>query len=67
MTVENLFVNVFPDYHLGYIRVVSINGEHRATERTCDGLSAEELANLMNRECLAYYLIGSYWTIVVEV
>ncbi len=65
ITVNNLFVNVFKDALLGYIRVVQIGANNVAEERTAEGFSTIEMANLLQKEAKAHYRIGSYWYVVV--
>lgn len=65
MTVENLFINVFDTSNLGYIRLVQIVENNQGIERTCETLSASEMANLMLKEVKAYYQIGEYWHVIV--
>lgn len=65
MTVENLFINVFDTSNLGYIRLVQIVENNQGIERTCETLSASEMANLMQKEVKAYYQIGEYWYVIV--
>lgn len=65
MTVENLFINVFDTSNLGYIRLVQIVENNQGIERTCETLSASEMANLMLEEVKAYYQIGEYWYVIV--
>lgn len=65
MTVENLFINVFDTSNLGYIRLVQIVENNQCIERTCETLSASEMANLMRKEVKAYYQIGEYWYVIV--
>lgn len=65
MTVENLFINVFDTSNLGYIRLVQIAENNQGIERTCETLSASEMANLMRKEVKAYYQIGEYWYVIV--
>ena len=65
MTVENLFINVFDMSNLGYIRLVQIVENNQGIERTCETLSASEMANLMRKEVKAYYQIGEYWYVIV--
>lgn len=65
MTVENLFINVFDTSNLGYIRLVQIVENNQGIERTCETLSAAEMANLMRKEVKAYYQIGEYWYVIV--
>ena len=66
MTVENLFINVFDTSNLGYIRLVQIVENNQGIERTCETLSASEMANLMQKEVKAYYQIGEYWYVIVD-
>lgn len=66
MTVENLFINVFNASNLGYIRLVQIGENNQGVERTCEMLSAFEMANLMQKEVKAYYQIGEYWYVIVN-
>ena len=65
MTVENLFIYVFDTSNLGYIRLVQIVENNQGIERTCETLSASEMANLMRKEVKAYYQIGEYWYVIV--
>lgn len=65
MTVENLFINVFDTSDLGYIRLVQIVENNQGVERTCETLSASEMANLMRKEVKVYYQIGEYWYVIV--
>ena len=65
MTVENLFINVFDTSNIGYIRLVQIVENNQGIERTCETLSASEMANLMRKEVKAYYQIGEYWYVIV--
>ena len=66
MTVENLFINVFNASNLGYIRLVQIGEKNQGVERTCETISASEMANLMRKEVKAYYQIGEYWYVIVD-
>ena len=61
MTVENLIINVFNASNLGYIRLVQIGENSQGVERTCETLSASEMANLMRKEVKADYQIGEDW------
>lgn len=65
MTAKNLFVNVFADTNLGYIRIIEIGDGSKATERIANALSASEIAWLMDKEVKAWYNIGEYWHIVL--
>lgn len=66
MTVENLFINVFDTSNLGCIRLIQIVENNQGIERTCETLSASEMANLMQKEVKAYYQIGEYWYVIVD-
>lgn len=65
MTAKNLFVNVFADTNLGYIRIIEIGDDSKATERIANALTASEIAWLMDKEVKAWYNIGEYWHIVL--
>lgn len=65
MTAKNLFVNVFADTNLGYIRIIEIGDGSKAIERIANALSASEIAWLMDKEVKAWYNIGEYWHIVL--
>ena len=65
MTAKNLFVNVFTDTSLGYIRIIEIGDGGKATERIANALTASEIAWLMDKEVKAWYNIGEYWYIVL--
>lgn len=65
ITVENIFVNVCKDTNLGYIKIIETGAESKAEERGAETLTAVEMANLMKKEAKAFYMIGSYWNIVI--
>ncbi len=65
MNVNNLFVNVFKDTLLGYVRVIQIGEGGNASERTCETLTSSEISILLNKEAKAWYKIGEYWYVVV--
>lgn len=65
ITVKNLFVNVFKDTILGYIRIIKVGNSNEAHEIGCETLSASEMANMIDKVPKAYYKIGEYWYLVL--